>query len=1469
MDLPLAVVTPGGRRADVRVRGGDDVTVAQVAAELAELVGGRGPLWVGGVRVDPAVPLATLAAGTVVGVGGPIADAVVPASTLEVAVVGGPSAGRSVPLADEVLVGRDEGVAVRLADADVSRRHCSIRPDGDAAVVEDLGSRNGTVVGGVAINRPTSVELGEVVRVGESVLMVRVAPPAGAGIEPGAEPWLRRFNRPPRITPPADDQELLLPDEPQPPAARRIPVAAVVMPIAVCGVFYAISPQFSPFLLFMAASPLMLVANAVGDRRNGHKDYRRRRSQYLEAMARVEGRIAGLVAADERSSRGALPDPAAVVAAATGPTARLWERRPSDPEFLRLRVGLGDRPAAVRVRPGRSAGPASLIGPRDGMAAPPIARLVPVAVDVAVDGIVGVAGPRPSALGLARALLAQVATLHAPADVRIVVLTGPAESDDWQWLVWLPHLAPPGAEWQCDGLVGTDVVSGEARLASLRRVIDERAEQGRNSLSGGPPPLPRYVVVLDGARRLRTLRGLPEVLADGPAHGVYAVCLDADEASLPAECRSTVVADPVVGTRVDVRRPGADARADVVADNLSARLADRVGRALAPLTSPAGGGEPGVPDTARLLDLLGFTTPTGEPRVTADDVLARWSASPGGRTTTALLGVAADGQLAVDLRTDGPHALVAGTTGAGKSELLQTLITSLALGNRPDTLAFVLVDYKGGAAFRDCALLPHCVGLVTDLDGHLVQRALVSLDAELKRRERILAEAGAKDIEDYWRAGGAGRPLLARLVIVIDEFATLVEEVPEFVKGVVGIGMRGRSLGVHVVLATQRPGGVVSAEIRANVNLRLCLRVADAGESTDVIGAPVAARISRRTPGRAYARSGHADLTQFQAARVGGAHAQPASARGTAAASAVVPLRLAVLGAPPPDDDPGPANAGGGQATDLAHVVDAVQAAAAQAGVTAVPSPWLPGLPEVVPLATLDGSPAGSAREPRSAVLGLADHPVRQTQEPLVLDMERLGNLLVIGTARSGRSTVLRMLAAGLAASSGPAQLHFYALDFGRALGSLEALPQCGGVIPGDDASRTERLLAWLGQEVRTRQRALASAGVGSPAEQRAGAGDGALPAVVVLVDRYEGFLATWNDRDSGRQVEAFDRLLREGPGVGITFVVSTDRSGFTNRLGSAIEARLVLRQADRDDYGLCGIPARQAPRSQPDGRAFLLPAMVEVQVAVPGDDPSGAAQTAWIAALAASTTARWAGVGGERRPRRLDALPGVISAAEVEARRSGARPEGDGVCTIGVGGDDVSPVDLDLAAIAPGFTVAGPPRSGRSSALLAVARTLRGRARGTLPIVVVAPRPSPLRDLDGEDGVSAVLTTAEQVGAQLVHTIVDAGPCCVLVDDAELLGDGDAAKALEAIVRSARDGGHVVVAAATTDDLVAQRFRGWLVEHRRSRAGLLLAPASSVDGEALDVKLPRGTDGSAWPTGRALLVQRGSWSTVQVTAPS
>ena len=281
-----------------------------------------------------------------------------------------------------------------------------------------------------------------------------------------------------------------------------------------------------------------------------------------------------------------------------------------------------------------------------------------------------------------------------------------------------------------------------------------------------------------------------------------------------------------------------------------------------------------INDDSEIPSAVAFADLYGGPHILDDpsSILELWQQHEGGATSTT--GCASSSAcrsgapFVLDVRQDGPHALVAGTTGAGKSEFLQSLVVGLATMHSPERVTFLLVDYKGGAAFKECVALPHTVGMVTDLDRNEVRRALISLNAELHHRELLLQKADAKDLIEMERKGHPDTP--PSLLIVVDEFAALAKEVPEFVDGVVDVALRGRSLGLHLVLATQRPAGVITGQIRANTNLRIALRMAADDESADVVGSPVAAAIERRLPGRAVARIGPQELVPFQSAYVGG-----------------------------------------------------------------------------------------------------------------------------------------------------------------------------------------------------------------------------------------------------------------------------------------------------------------------------------------------------------------------------------------------------------------------------------------------------------------------------------------------------------------------------------------------------------------------------------------------------------------------
>ena len=775
--------------------------------------------------------------------------------------------------------------------------------------------------------------------------------------------------------------------------------------------------------------------------------------------------------------------------------------------------------------------------------------------------------------------------------------------------------------------------------------------------------------------------------------------------------------------------------------------------------------------------------------------------------------------------------------------MLQTFIAALALEHPPERLSFLLVDYKGGAAFKECVGLPHTVGFVTDLDGHLAQRALVSLNAELRRREHILREAKAKDLLDMEARDAASTP--ASLVIVIDEFATLAKEVPDFVDGVVDVAQRGRSLGVHLVLATQRPGGVVSENIRANTNLRIALRVNETGESSDVIGAPDAARIPRARPGRAYARTGHGELTELQTAYVGGTSAVARAVSDVIVRELEFETGRAQTAAPGSD----------APETDLTRIVSAVAGAALVGEHETPPSPWLPPLEPVLPLARVEAS-----RDPAAAALGLLDEPSLQRQRPLELDLERDGSLLVYGTGGSGKTTLLRTLALSLAERSGPAELNLYGLDFAsRGLGVLETLPQCGSVIAGEDEERVARLFALLRRTIERRKNLFAARGIFTLAEYNRASPEDPLPRLVVLLDGYAGFVAAFERVDLGALVDALPRLVGDGRPLGVHFAITADRRGAVpNALAGIVPAKVVLRMADEDEFASLGVPLKVVRGAQlPAGRGFL-PNGLELHVAVAGEDPSAEAQAATIAARGEELSARF---GGERA-RPVEAMPTRVPASALPA------PAGPLTAVLGVGDADLQPVSVELSDRH--FLVVGPYRSGRSTALGALAGSL---ARGERPpeLRLLAPRRTPLLELgcwsDVVHGAQACENSALLLSQELEHRARDsaAPPLVIVIDDAEELAESLGAAPFETVVRRGRDLDVRVVAAC--ERTAAQRaFSGWLRELRKEEAGLLLMPDADVDGDILGVRLPRRTN-PIYPPGRGYLVERGTVGLVQVAS--
>ncbi|GGK76291.1 FtsK/SpoIIIE domain-containing protein [Mangrovihabitans endophyticus] len=1408
-------------------------SVGAFTAELAAAVGRNpGTLFHGVTPLDPQLSLAEarIGAGAELGLNRPGRQPAGRAGAVEVRVVGGTGAGRIVLLPPgEYEVGSAPTCRVRL-NGDVPPVAVRLLVTADRTV--EVTSVSTVEIDGTPLDGVADWPAGRQLAIGGTLLELATGVPTRAPLTRAPDGFTWEFNRPPRFFPQIPGGQFRLPTEPTKPEKSSIPLATLLLTPAIGALVGILATGSWKFVFLALASPAAALFTQFGSKRRRQQSFGEQKQAYEEKLARVRADIDEAVLDEQRARRYAYPDPALTGRIAALPGERLWERRRRDDDFLALRVGTSSVPSAVRVEDPSRDEHRRIIVPELGQ--------VPVAVNVRDSGVVGVAGERLDLL--APWLVAQAAVLHSPDDLRLCVLTQSGSESRWSWLRWLPHVRADTTD--AYALIGTSAESVSRRIAELNRVIAARSggdgqDEGRRGAPAGEPDI---LVVFDGARRLRSLPGAVTLLRDGPAVGVHVLCLEHEERLLPEECRAVVVSD---GSGVSVLTATTSRIAGIRADEPDPGWYERVARGLAPLGAAGDGDETVLPQSARLLDVLDLEPPT------PDRIEAGWAIRP--RSTEAVLGAGLDGQFAIDLVRDGPHALIAGTTGAGKSELLQTLVATLAVANRPDEMTFVLVDYKGGSAFAECADLPHTVGMVTDLDTHLVERALTSLGAELRRREHVLAQAGASDIVRYQerRARDASMPPMPRLVLVIDEFASMVRELPDFVTGLVNIAQRGRSLGIHLVLATQRPSGAVTADIRANTNLRIALRTTDQAESRDIIDAPDAGELSPRTPGRAYARLGYAALLPFQAGRIGGKR-PVVGERADEIRIEVTEVDWRRLGEPIPARRPSRSATDGPADTDLRELVTAIVAATDRLGVPRQPSPWLAPLAEVTQFGELRQPPGGTVPGDLGPVAyGVVDLPATQSREPLLFDVDHTGHAFFVGSGRSGRSQALRTLVAALAARHSSADLHLYAIDCGNgALLPLAGLPHCGAVVDRLQTERLDRMLTWFNAELTRRQSMFGEQGVADLAEQRRGApAHGRLPHLMLLVDRFEVFERDFATYDNGSYLERLVRLLRDGAGVGLHVVLAGDKVLGSGRFAGATEEKLVLRLNDRSDYSLLGLNIKDVPPDQAPGRAIRLADHAEAQIAVLGPDISGQGQAAALTEGARQITARDAGVPDHARPRRFAALPDLIS--YTEARRMVPADGRPLTAFVGVGGDEVVPLGPDFADI-PTFAIGGPPRSGRSTALLTVARSLLERGTGLL---VVAPRRSPLRDLAGQPGVSAVVEDAG-VAAIDFRKMLQSIPeetGAVVIDDAELLAQSDIDGDLNTLARGAAGNGWGLAVAGNAEAM-SLGLAGWLTQLKRNRSGLLIAPQSITDGELIGMRIPRGIVGQAAQPGRAYL---------------
>ncbi|MDQ2588767.1 type VII secretion protein EccCa [Saccharothrix yanglingensis] len=1295
---------------------------------------------------------------------------------------------------------------------------------------------------------------------------------------------------------PEGQEELQEPPVMPEPAARDfgsalmfIPMA--IGPIAMILVFSSAGAGASPMIYVMGGAMgiamitmgLSQLGRAGSERKRKLNSERRDYLRYIDQL-----RTRARKTADEQRAAVAWnnPDPSWLWSVASGP--RLWERRGSHDDFARVRIGLGTQQAAMEftppsTKPIEDLEPLSAISLRRFSETYRTVGGIPISVGLRSFTSVEFAGDPDAAVELVRAMLAQLVTFHAPDELRVAVLAGEATQPGWDWVKWLPHNVHPTA-LGAGGPLPMLACDHDELMTLLGPEVTGRGEHDKSAFPSVTEPflvvvahlahVPNSSPLLGGGLRNTVLLDVTGVMPGG-AKVLRLTCRDDVVEFAVGDGTGTAVRDRLSGVR-------AEALAKLLAPKRTSGTIDVVERPFE--------------QDFELTTLLGIRDPH------TFDVAAQWrNKTPQRARLQVPIGVTEDGEVVeLDLKESaqggmGPHGMLIGATGSGKSELLRTLVCALVATHSSEVLNLVLVDFKGGATFLGMDRLPHTSAMITNLADELplVDRMQDSLNGEMIRRQELLRESGHSSLFDYEKARLAGGqlPPLPTLLVVVDEFSELLGSKPEFMELFVSIGRLGRSLGVHLLLASQRLDEGRIHRVEGHLSYRIALRTFSSMESRSVIGVGDAYELPS-APGNGYLKIDTTTLVRFKSAYVSGPTAVAAPV-GTTETTAVAHSRVLpfhthahplehVQAVEEPDEEERDEPEVAADAPSLAEVlIDRLSGAGAAARQV-----WLPPLanapsldtllPSVLPhpelgMTVLDAAVRGHLRIP----VGVVDRPYEQVREILAADLSGSdGHVGVVGAPQTGKSTLLRTLVLALAVTHTPEEVQFYGLDFGGGgLMSISGLPHVGSIATRMERDRVTRTVQEITQIMERREQAFAERGFESMnayrKARRTGAIDDPYGDVFLVVDGWFTMRQDYADLEG-----SLTEIASRGLSFGIHLVISSSRwSEIRPWLRDVLGTRFELRLGDAMESEVQGRKAATVP-NQP-GRG-LTSSGYHFLAALPRLDGSSDTDdlTSVTKAITEEIRTFWPG----RNAPAVRLLPTKLPVVELPP------PDGDLRLCLGQDEQRLAPVWHDFSVV-PHLIVMGDAETGKTNALRLVLRSVVQGYRADQVKVVLG---DSQRDLDGivpDDYLAghavsndALADLANKAAVSLHKRIPGAdissdrlrrrdwwdGPqLFVVVDDYELMGAGSGMGTpldalLPMLAQGVHIGFHLIIARSS-----ANAMRGMMdpVLRRLWELGTpaLLFSYPKEEGKFLGEAPPR-----TLPAGRAQLVTRRGVKLVQ-----
>lgn len=1096
---------------------------------------------------------------------------------------------------NHISIGRNQGNDITINNDFVSGQHASINFRGNGWYISN-NSPNGTYLNSDRISGEQKLHIGDSIYIvgfkiiffGSFIAINRIKEVEARITEYDSSLHCEKrksedessFSRAPRYIEPLDESPVEIEGPPQKERQSKQPLWLVLgpsltmpLPILVVVLFNALSNKGGSVGSYIGMLLSVVMFAGLGffwtmmrtryDKKNKYENEQIRVASYGSYISQNDEYIGQKLAYNKNVLNGKYKSSVELASLIPVNKVFLWNRNVNHDDFLTVRIGTGYIKSPVEVKV-----PAQRFSiEQDELVLLPgqikqkydyIADGVKT-LDLRKNKIIGVIGDNEGINTIARNLIIQLAALHSYTDLRIALLY---ENYDIEWAKWLPHCFSSDKKVR---FIGNDESSVQSVIYALTNELRMRAEN--TEVGTSKTKYKNHFVVFVSDKKFFENETIQKYMVSEEDYGFTFVLLYGTVTHLPNECNYIIEKRPAYNG-IYVLTEAYDITKNVQFDDISSAEAEKFARFMSKYyISEVSEGQ--IPDAIDYFSMLGIE------RLDEWNLIKNYKQNRAYEGLPSFVGLAAGGKplfLDIHEKKHGPHGLVAGTTGSGKSETIQTFILSLLMNYSPDEVAFILIDYKGGGMANAFLGLPHIAGTITNLgtgtdatsndsvDPNQMRRALISIRSEIKRRQAILNKYKVNHVDLYmrlFREHKAEEPL-PHLIIISDEFAELKKEQPGFIRELVSTARVGRSLGIHLILATQKPAGVVDEEIWSNSRFKLCLRVQDKQDSMEMLKRPEAAFLTQS--GRAYLQIGHDEIFEmFQSGYSGAKYDPSVEVKKTAEGVNMIGIDGSSLIVRQRGG-----SGGESKITQLEACVSYITKMAEVKGIKPTRPLWKPALGDKIFIEDILKNENIDTENRLVAVIGMIDEPERQLVEPLIIDIERISNMLIAGLNGSGKTTVIKTIISSMVRQYSSAYVQFYIMDFSaRTLKIFRSLPHVGDVFYPEETEGIERTIKFAFDEITNRTSIFQKDGIGSFIEYNEVYKEKPLPCLVFVIDNFFDFMTEYSSYE-----EDILKLTRDGSRYGIQFIITVNRaSDVRYKLRQNFTCFIPLRLLDKADY--------------------------------------------------------------------------------------------------------------------------------------------------------------------------------------------------------------------------------------------------------------------------------------------------------------